>query len=328
MPNAVITAPTDTQSGNFNVAVAFGVDVEDFTAANVDISGGPSGNGDTDVLITVSGSGQNYNVFFDLPDDVIGGFTIALTGNVTVSGAAEAITATAKAVTYDNRSTINATWGPIDYQEDGVIEVPVTFAQAVCYMERSNINLQRVSGTNTVFEVSVHQDSTNAAIWYVRVRVPIDTSGAFSLNFQRRVLLCPDVHDDVTIDPLTVNYGYITPFILDSDIPNEYVVGENFDIKMAFNTKVTGIANNNIQDVFILEGANLGTPDAYRWVGTSVPNIHDKLPDTLPAEWTLLPSLPTLEEVQYLLIRFANITIAEGVFNMTLRSGTLRGTVR
>lgn len=157
----------------------------------------------------------------------------------------------------------------------------------------------------------------------------------------------------------------IGPWITDYDVPAEYFAGEKFNVRIAFSERVTGLHQNNVQDVFILEGDDLfGTPTPYKWTGTSAPDFTAEVPDDLTGtDWQLLaapnPPIPNSrpptwdpqmekefprdwlfennydgddprrqwhgEELQYLLVQWVVQEGAEGIFSMSLRERRLKG---
>ena len=155
--SANITAPQGTQSGNFNVTVTFLSAVEDFIAADITITA-VSGNGKTGVTFQVpgSGSGETFNVPFQLPSDVSGSLSIAITGQVTVSGVSETVTATARTVKYDTKPNVTEVCGDAEYRDDGTIVQPIEFSEKVIVPSKSVFDLARVSG-----------DALDGIDWYI-----------------------------------------------------------------------------------------------------------------------------------------------------------------
>lgn len=337
MANAAITAPMGVQPGNFDVMAVFDDVVTNFEADDITITA-VSGNGITGVTFSVTGSGTNYTIQFQLPFDVMGSFSIAITGSVLVDGETmeETVMASPPTVAYDNRSTVNATWGTVIHRPEGV-RVPVLFPMDVCLVQRANVDLQVVNPTypavatnNDEFDISVEQDSMSAATWYIDVDIPPNEAGSFDLDIVRRVLVCPDVLDDVTITALRVDYNTIEIAIMDFDLPTA-VPGEIYDQKFAFNTIVQGIHQNNAQLVIREEGGQFGSALAYRWIGTGTPTLETDIRGTDPppaTDWELLLAPPGGHlgpwyggvELQYLLMRYPLPVPdgASGVFNRLL----------
>ena len=338
MATATISAPMGTQTGNFNIMVAFdttitGLAKTDFTLRAL------TENGVTGIDWTISGTepNANFNLAFTLPNNVEGSFEISLTGQVTPAGQSspETVTANALTVLYDNTVNVTAAFGTVVYREDGVLAVPVTFTENVIAPAKSICAVTHVSGDD-LSGVAYRFVGKNKNYELVFV-LPHDRIGSFRVDITGDVFkVATRVWDNVVITPITVSYDTRVPRIVDYDIPANYVVGQTFYVRVAFNVKVTGWhLNNTFTEIFIEEGARLGTPTPYKWVGTSPPDIHAELPDPLPTEWTLLPAPPGGhsgqwhgEEGQYFLIAFTSVDKnATGIFEMTLRDGGVRGPV-
>ena len=111
---------------------------------------------------------------------------------------------------------------------------------------------------------------------------------------------------------------------------------------------MTGLSDNNVHQVFILEGAAnvMGTPTPYKWVGASAPDFNTAVPDDLTGtDWQQLSSPPAgvpitpendfdengfwhgaANEGQYFLIRWEVQENTTGIFSMTPRD-ILRGPI-
>ena len=185
--------------------------------------------------------------------------------------------------------------------------------------------------------------------WTLTVTLPLALEGSLEIDVTGEVFkTTTHVYDAVTIAALTVAVKTIVPVLVDYDIPEVYGTGpgQRFDIRLAYNVPVTGLTSGHVQAVFILEGAYLGTPTPYKWVGASPPNIHSspEPADLSTTDWEIYPAAPTdptdpdfddagfwhgsTTESQYILIRFADISQGVmGAFNFTPRTGILRGPV-
>lgn len=262
---------------------------------------------------------------------------------------------------------INATFGTIDYREGGIIGVPVTFAEAVVAPAKTVFAIARASGA-AVSGISYVLLGSGTAYELV-FTVPPDRSGSFRISADGAVFKTGSgAWDSVTVTtPLVVPYGTIVPRIVDYEIPASYALGSPVDVFVGYNVKVTGWnANNTITNpgIFEMEGAHLGTPSAYKWIGTSPPNFeslsksmpnlrdgdgdYDAIANNaalLALEWQPLATPPDGdptpgmngydnseppiwhgEEGQYFLIRFPNPQEI-GIFNLTPREGAVRGPV-
>ena len=136
------------------------------------------------------------------------------------------------------------------------------------------------------------------------------------------------------------------PYLENFDIPEQYVVGEIFDVvfqwsqapNMSILTPVSFIRPKpahddwNILDNFQFEGADLGTPNLYRKTDNVFPT--ERIPAELPAEWTQ-DGLDFITEdnkcfswtrlpASIYLLRWNPVVSGEGVFQMNVRAGAVR----
>ena len=348
MPNATISAPIQTQAGNFNVMVTFDAPVTGFDKTDVNLIARTE-NGITGVDFEITGSDADYNLFFTLPENVEGSFQIAIAGMmVTPDGSTtpEAVMANAPTVMYDNTLNVTASFGTVEYRDGGAIAVPLTFAEAVIAPSKSICEITYISGDDlTGIDYRLIGEGTDYELVF---EVSPDRAGSFSIDVRGDVFkVASHVWDNVIIAPITVNYDTRVPRIVDYDIPENYEHGSKFDVRIAFNIAVTGLHENNVQDVFILEGAAnvMGTPTPYKWTGTQPPNLQAAVPDDLTrTDWQQLASPPAGaptpgmngfdddgqwhgETGQYFMVRWTVDENTTGIFNMTLRENTLRGPI-
>ena len=342
MANATISAPPGgTQQGDFTVGITLDVGVTDMTAGKLAVTA-VSGNGITGVtfllLPDTDMDSSTYNVLFQLPEDVEGSLEIDITGTVTRVGSdtPEAVVATAVVVAYNNITNVPATFGTVEYRDGGKIAVPVTFAENVTVPSK------------TVFPISYVSGDALAGIEYVILgkdtayelvsTVPPDREGAFRISGNGDVLkTASGIWDNVVVTPITVPYDTRVPRIVNYDIPENYTLGAKFDVRIALNVPATGWhANNTITEIFIEEGARLGTPTPYKWTGNTAPDFNTAVPDDLTStDWQVLATPPGGhagawhgEEGKYFLIRYAKVdATATGIFNLTLRENALRGPI-
>lgn len=334
MPSASITAPSNTQTGSFNVMVTFATAVTGFAKTDVALTARTE-NGVTGVDFSISGSGTTYNLSFTLPSAKEGSFAIRITGDVTPTNTntPESVTANVLIVQYDTTADVAARFDGIVYEADGVIRVSIVFAENVIIPARSICEITWVSG-DALAGITSSLIGKNKA-YTLLLAVPPDRKGSFAIDITGDVFkVATHVWDNVIITPKTVHYDTTVPHLVNYDIPATYTFGEFFDVRLAFNVPVTGLHANSVQDVFILEGATLSTPTPYKWTGTAAPNFADAVPDALTTtDWTQLRTPPGGypgdwhgEEGQFFLIRFPRVgETTQGNFNMTLREGILRG---
>ena len=338
MANAIISELTGTQTANFGVGVSFpdgavsGLEKTDFNLRAL------TGNGTTGVDFSISGTEPtaNWTLMFTLPSNAQGSFEIAITGMVTPSGGSspEAVMSNAVIIHYDTTTNLTATFGTVEYRDGGEIAVPVTFGEAVS-VSKTVFRVTHVSGDDlTGIEYVILGKNTAYELVFT---VPPDRAGRFRIEANGAVLkVATGVWDNIIAIPLPVVYNTAVPEVVDWDIPENYTPGEKFYVRVALNTPTTGWhLNNTYSEIWIEEGARLGQPTPYKWIGANPPDIHAPVPDPLPSDWQQLASPPGGhqgpwhgEEGQYFLIEWTVDANATGTFNLTLRpDNPLRGPV-
>ena len=222
---------------------------------------------------------------------------------------------------------VNATFGTVEYRENGVVAVPMTFGENVV-AGKSIVEIARVSGdTLTGLEYRLVGSGTDFS---VIISVPPDRSGRFSLNLAGSVFKRTDsVYDQVSATAVkNVDYSTVLPRIVDYDIPANYIAGENFDVIFQYNTPSTVSPEppgGTFLDHFIFEGAHLGTPNLYRKTDDTYPQLP--IPATLPAEW-VQTDMTTQPATIYLLRWSPVIGNPQGNINITPKPGFVRGPTR
>ena len=244
---------------------------------------------------------------------------------------------------------INATIETAEYRENGVIAVPVTFPENVIAPSKSIFEITYVSG-DALTDIEYRLVGQNTAFEVV-IEMPLDRKGRFQIAANGDVLkVSTGVWENLSIaTPKTVSYNTIVPRLVDYDIPANYTPGEFFDVRVGYNVRVTGLSDNNVHQIFLLEGAadTMGTPTPYKWTGNTPPDFEVSVPDDLTGtNWQQLQSPPAgvattaendfdengfwhgaANEGQYFLVRWTVQEGTTGIFSMTSRSGTVRGTV-
>ena len=241
----------------------------------------------------------------------------------------------------------NVTFGTVEYRDGGEIAMPVTFPEPVIAPSKSVFEITRVSG-DALTDVEYYLIGQNTDFEVV-IEMPPDRRGSFQIAANGDVLLATGSYDNVTATAKTVAYATIVPRIVDYDIPANYTPGENFDVRLAYNVRVTGLSDNNVHQVFLFEGAadTMGTPTPYKWTGNTPPDFEVPVPDDLTGtDWQQLQSPPAgvpvtaendfdengfwhgaANEGQYFLVRWTVQEGTTGIFSMTPRRGTVRGPI-
>lgn len=364
MANATISVSSETQTGNFNVMVTFDVAVTDFAAATLAVTA-VSGNGITDVVWAVlpddDMDSSTYSVWFELPSNVEGALQIAISGMVTRQGGSspETVMANALIVSYDTTENIAATFGTVEYRDGGIVVLPITFAENLIAPSKTVFQFNDadsnagdgVSGIESYYLVGEDDE------YELVIQIAEDRSGRFVVSTDGYVLKASSkVWDNVVTNQAladrTFAYSTAKPDLIDYEIPANYNFGEKFYVLVEFATVVTGWhLNNTVTQIFIEEGARIGTPTPYKWIGANPPDIHAPVSGELstdkrfigtdwerlsaPPEGTPTPGMNGFsddgkewhgEEAQYFLISYEVSATARGVFNLSLRQPSiLRG---
>ena len=187
---------------------------------------------------------------------------------------------------------INATFGTVEYRDGGVIAVPVIFGKSVTAPSKTIFRISHARGDSLDgMEYIILGEGTAYELVF---SVPPDRSGSFRISAGGNVLKATGAWDTVTATAKDVPYGTVVPLIVDYEVPSNYVFGNNFDMLVEFNVLVTGWhANNTFAEVWIEEGARLGTPSVYKWTGANSLDIHAPVPDDLSGtDWQGLATPP------------------------------------
>ena len=255
---------------------------------------------------------------------------------------------------------ITATFGTVEYRDSGVIGIPLTFDGADVIVPSKSI-CQITPVSNADLTGVNYRVIGKARAFEVVVEMPPDRKGSFSVDIITGTVLNASTSkwDTVTVAAKTVTYDTRIPRIIAYDIPENYTAGEKFDVKIDVGVVATGLHLNNVQDVFILEGAAnlMGTPTPYKWIGKNTdntpkkPNLQADVVDEVSIDKSMIgenwqrlagpdANLPRTAENdfdetgeqwhgeagQYFLIRWESVAEGTtGIFNMTLREGMLRG---
>ena len=346
MANATITSTSGTQTANFRVDVSFGTPINGLDKTDVNLRA-LTENGITGIDFSISGTQPtaNFVLMFTLPSNAQGSFEISMTGMVTPQGSStpEAVMSNSVVVHYDTTGNVTATFGTAEYRDGGAIAVPVTFGEAVVVNAKTVFEITHVSGDDLA-GIEYYLLGENTAYELV-FSVPPDRAGSFQIAANGDVLkTATGVWDNVVeTTTLTVAYNTTVPKLIYWDIPANYDLSAPVDVRVAYNSVVSGWHVNNTQtEIFILEGANLGSDLPYKWTGDSPPNFKAPVPaDLTGTDWELLATPPAGKptpnqngfdadgqwhgvEAQYFLIRFPNPQEI-GIFNLTPRAGGVRG---
>lgn len=270
MANATLSTTSGTKIGmfvvNLSIDVVSGVGKDDFEIV------GLTGNGKDGVDFTITGNepNSNFNLMFSLPSNKEGSFSIEMTGMVTRGGNSESVSSNVLIIVYDTISGVDAEFGQVEYRSNGEIAVPLNFLNdtKVVAPDKSVLEVKRLSGSQlNNIEYSIYGEENNFEVVF---RMPRNIEGSFLLDIEGQVFkISKGMFENVIIKHVQIEYGTIEPNIIDFDVPPEYIIDENFFIRIALDVMSTGWhSDNTYTDIFIEEGVVLGgQPVPYKWIG-------------------------------------------------------------
>ena len=324
---AIVTAPTQTISGNFNAIVTLDMSVTDMAKMSIGLTS-LSGNGRTDVDFEILGSGGSYNLDFTLPQGETGAFDIAVVGQLTPQGESEAVDVTSGTarVTYDTVTSIVATIRQAIYS-GREITIPIVFDDDVLYFSKTDCEIKTVVG-DSIFD-SEYFLLGSGRNYEVVIIIDPDRSGLFSVDVVGHVWKSSGVvREDVVSKARFVPFNTIEPTLTLYESLGELSPGI-WDILLGFNIPVINVS---VQDSFLYEGEYPSTPTLYRheWFGDEAPDVAAMPlnPNSLPncvGGWNLVPVLHSVVPSRYFLMRFNVPETRTGSFFVDLIPGQVKG---
>ena len=202
----VMTAPTQTVKGKFNIRLTFARNVQDLDLSNVDIetvSGDPISGDPIGEDVRVWGEDGNWYLTFKIPDARVGRSQITLTGSVIANGALETLDAKAVTIDYDTRRSLMMHWGEIRYGKNQ-LTLPITFETDVIGLTKKHFRLTAVSG-HSVSRLRCYLYGKDKD--YELVFIPNGyRRGVFTVEIARPVHKTNGIRMDVEIPPVEIRY--------------------------------------------------------------------------------------------------------------------------
>ena len=329
--SANITAPTGTQSGNFNVTVTFASAVEGFTAADITIAA-VSGNGTTSVTYQVTGSGATYNVPFQLPEDVVGSFSISITGQVVDSEDVEQdVIVTPRTVLYDNLTTnVGVTFKTVVYGEGGIIVVPVNFGEIVIAPSKTIFNVKKLIGDDLAgIDYVLVGEGRNYNLIFENLGEDQDGRGVFRITPEGYVQKAlTGVWDNIQGAPLIIGYQWKVPQIENITLPVE-IATNLFESVISF--------DNIVSHLWIWDfgyGVELeGDPALYRSLNfETLPDLpvlvneNDLREPGCIGDWEYVSTIvPSLGFGRFFVLRFRRKSTDKRIPDLVLNQGSYFG---
>ena len=242
--NAVISNDISTHIGNFTVNIAFADEITEFALSDVTFAA-VSGNGLTNIKRVLTGSGATYMVNISVPANVVGAFSVAITGQVMVDGSSERVVAEAKTFRYDTIVDVQTEFRDLQYNDaENEIILPIQFDEDVLWFDRSDLFVERKAGSEAYL---LEHYVRGADADYEVVFIPEEgTWGGFTVDITGEVIKEADlVREIIHIDPLLISYNNLTPTLADVDTPVRSEDGW-WNVSLSFEYPVIGFGVHSI----------------------------------------------------------------------------------
>ena len=286
MINANITAHSGIYIGNFTIAISFEQPVTDFTESDLTIVG-TIGNGTAGVQWDLTGTGKDYMLSVMLPEGKQGRFSVSISGQVQVMGESQAQDVVADSITvaYDTIREVNATFGELEYRDNGDIALPITFydqdtqtdKEPVLWFDKTDLMLTKFIGDDiychdyNLISKGDDPDAVEGADYEVVFTPSENTAGAFKVEMTGEVVKAEGLIREITpVTPKLIVYNNITPVLIDMDTPEE-IAPRIWNTSLAFNVPIIGLGIQKF-----IYGVQTETPALYR------AGSLDVEPDPLP----------------------------------------------
>lgn len=155
MITANISTYNPIEIGNFNIPISLTEPISGFTISNFQKTA-LDGNGDTDISFDILGSGQNYNVAVNLPENQTGAFRLYLVGLVVAesTGENEIISSNKVTIQYNTKRYINVEIADPITQSDGCKKVLIHFQEKVMHITKWYFQLNGENIGNATYTLS------------------------------------------------------------------------------------------------------------------------------------------------------------------------------
>ena len=325
------------QTQNFSFDVVFsppmGRDVADtsFSLANVEVSGSTH---ISKLNFALSSFMNNTGLItVTLLENVNGSFVVSLTGAVMVGSQSEMITATAKTITYDTRTSIAVGLGNPRHHAsslDYAVEIPVTFAEDVARFTRTDCELERIAGSE-IFGMETYLTGRDQDFELMLVPEPethgvleVNVTGAATRDVTERIL-------EVDVTPVLVPFNARVPEIIEIEVPPAIEAG-TYDILWTLDHPDVGLDADNLIYEGDIAGVDFDTnpPAVYRSrsldVKPEIPPdpVDPDDPPTYIGDWELTRPGSNPIATQFLLLRFDMPATASGQFSVSPKPDAFR----
>ena len=207
MINANITNHTSVHNGTFSINIVFDASITDFTKSDITFRAA-SGNGITDLIFSeITGTGASYMLTVTVPNNVAGGFSVEIDGQVNVSGISQSVDATPRTFQYDTIPNVTTTMKAVDYQENGEITLQVEFSTDVMWFDKTDLRLQWMAGNDpSLMDYYITGSGREYRIYFQPAK---GTSGAILVDISGSVQRTSGLmREIVNISPTLISYNY------------------------------------------------------------------------------------------------------------------------
>lgn len=261
MINANITNHIDTHIGSFPINITFAQPVTNFTSADITLTA-QNGNGLTAITHTLTGTGATYILSVNVPPNVEGAFTLAITGTVNINGTPHNVIATPRTFRYDTVFNVPTTFGEPQHNTDTPqIVLPIRFGENVLWFDKSDLHIQHLAGA-PAHHIHYYVRGQNAN--YEAVFTPAtDTWGAITVDITGEVAKEANlVREIVNTHPTLITYNTLNPTL--ANIGTPYKTADDWwNIPITFTHPVIGFGIHTLitgidhQQAFIYRGTAL-----------------------------------------------------------------------
>lgn len=238
MINANITNHDTVHNGTFNINIVFDQNVTDFTTPDITLTP-VSGNGTTGLTFSaITGTGTTYTIIVTVPQDVEGAFTLAIDGQVSVSGISQAVNATPRTFTYDTITHVTTTLKQLDHRDNGEIALQLAFSHDVLWFNKTDLRIKRITGDDpSLLDYYI----TGSGRDYQAVFVPApNTRGAVLVDITGTVQRTTGMlREIVNATPILVPYNNLIPVPKHISTPFKGTDG-HWNVLIAFTHPIIG----------------------------------------------------------------------------------------
>ena len=197
---AILSAPTKTITGAFNIRVTCARAIESLDASHVHIH---TLIGDTlGADYAVRGKDRQWSIVCPMPDARVGVSEVSLRGSVSVDGIPVTLDAKPVRITYDTRRIVRAVLSAPTKTVIGGFNTRITFQRAVHSVETANVRFQTTEGDAIGESYRIQGRGLN---WYIAHKLPEFCVGSSEIALTGSVI-ANGAMETIDAKPVTVRY--------------------------------------------------------------------------------------------------------------------------